>query len=112
MFLCAQKHRQKTYILVLLGNTVEHISIKLEDDFLRDLERIIKKNRYSTKTEFIREAIRDKIEEIERKEMLKHIERIAGKSKRKTSDEQLHKAGERVFEELAKEYGIKIKNKP
>ena len=79
---------------------MEHISLKLEGQFLRDLERAMKKKSYSTKSEFIREAIRDKIEEIDQKEMLAHVEKIAGKSKRKTTDEQLHAAGEKAFREL------------
>ena len=78
---------------------MEHISLKLEGQFLRDLERAMKKKRYSTKSEFIREAIRDKIEEIEKKEMLAHIEKIAGKSKMKTTDEQLHKIREKIADE-------------
>ena len=89
---------------------MEHISIKLEDNFLKDLKKAMKKKSYSTKSEFIREAIRDKIEEIEKKEMLQHIDRIAGKSKRKTTDEEIHVAGEKVFRELAKKHGIELKD--
>ncbi len=89
---------------------MEHISIKLEDGFLQDMERIIKKSRYSTKSEFIREAIRDKIDEIEKKVMLEHINKIAGKFKMRTTDEQLHKIREEVFNELAREKSVKIKN--
>ncbi len=86
---------------------MEHISIKLEEDFLNDLEKAMRTRNYATKSEFIREAIRDKIEEIDKKEMLKHIQSIAGKSKRKTTDKQLHEIREEVFKELAKKYNIK-----
>ena len=89
---------------------MEHISIKLEEDFLKDLEKAMRRKNYTTKSEFIREAIRDKIEEIEKKEMLKHIQSIAGKSKRKTTDKQLHEIREEVFKELSKERGVKTKN--
>ena len=89
---------------------MEHISIKLDGNFLKDVEDIIRKGRYSTKSEFIREAMRDKIDEIKKKAMLEHIEKIAGKSKRKTTDAQLHAMGEKVFEELARKHGIKLKN--
>ncbi len=46
---------------------MENISLKLEKDFLRVIEKIMKKHNYMTKTEFIREAIRDKIKKLEEK---------------------------------------------
>ena len=81
---------------MVLHNSMESISLKLEKEFLSDIERIMKQNRYSTKTEFIREAIRDKIKQLEKEETLKKIDKIYGSSKRKTTDEDLHKAREKV----------------
>ncbi len=49
---------------------MEHISLKLEDNFLRAIEKVMKKHLYTTKTEFIRESIRDKIRKLEEKEIL------------------------------------------
>ena len=63
------------YYIVLHSN-MESISLKLEGNFLRDIERIMRKHRYSTKTEFIREAIRDKINGIEKQETLKKIAEV------------------------------------
>ncbi|MEM3091195.1 MAG: ribbon-helix-helix domain-containing protein [Candidatus Pacearchaeota archaeon] len=40
------------------------ISLKLEKEFLKEMEKIMKKHNYMTKTEFIREAIRDKIKDL------------------------------------------------
>lgn len=79
------------------------ISLKLESKFLHDIEKVMKKNRYTTKTEFIREAIRDKIKDLEKEEALMRLEKVYGASKRKTTDEELHRAGEKAFEELDKE---------
>lgn len=50
----------------------------------------MKKNRYSTKTEFIREAVRDKIKELEKNEVLKKVDSLFGSSKKNISDEKLH----------------------
>ena len=83
---------------------MENVSLKLEPQFLREINRIMKKNRYMTKTEFIREAIRDKMSELEKREMLKQVKKVFGASKHKTTDEALHKAGERAFKELEKKY--------
>jgi len=49
---------------------MEQICIRLKGNFLAALERIMKKNRYATKTEFIREAIREKMRQLEEKEIL------------------------------------------
>ena len=65
---------------------------------MKDIEKIMKKNRYSTKTEFIREAIREKIDELEKKEALRNIDKLFGSSKRKTTDKQLHEAREALVE--------------
>ena len=53
---------------------METISLKLEPGFLREIERIMKKNRYMTKTEFIRESVRDKIRELEKQETFELID--------------------------------------
>jgi Arc/MetJ-type ribon-helix-helix transcriptional regulator len=49
---------------------MEQVCIRLEGGFLTALERLMKKNRYSTKTEFIREAIREKMRKLEEREIL------------------------------------------
>ena len=83
---------------------MKSISLKLEPDFLLHMERTMKKCRYSTKTEFIRSAIREKIKELEKEETLKNIDKLFGASKHKTTDEDLHKAREKVFEQFEKKF--------
>jgi len=82
---------------------MESISLKLENKFLKDIENTMKKHRYTTKTEFIREAIRDKIRDLEKEELILRAKALYGSSKRKTTDAQLHAAREKAFEELDKE---------
>lgn len=86
---------------------MEPVTIKFEDNFLQDMEKVMKKHRYATKSEFIREAIRKKINDLEREEALARVRKLYGSSKRKTTDEQLHKARDEVSEELKKEFGLK-----
>jgi len=83
---------------------METISLRLEDEFLQDLERVMQKYRYSTKTEFVRAAIRDKINWLKKEELLKKVAVLSGSSGKKTSDEQLHEAGEKAFEILEKKF--------
>jgi len=47
---------------------MENISLKLEKEFRKVMEEIMKKHNYMTKTEFIREAIREKIKVLEGKD--------------------------------------------
>ena len=82
---------------------MESVSLKLENEFLEDIENIMKKHRYTTKTEFIREAIRDKIKDLEKEELLLRAKKLYGASKRKTTDKEFHKAGEKAFRELERE---------
>ena len=49
---------------------MENISLKLETGFLHAIEKVMKRHNYMTKTEFIRESIRDKIRRLEEKEIL------------------------------------------
>jgi len=49
---------------------MENVSLKMEENFLRAINAVMKKHNYMTKTEFIREAIRDKIRKLEEKEIL------------------------------------------
>lgn len=87
---------------------MESITIKLEESFFSLMEKIMRKNQYTTKTEFIREAIRDKIDDLETKAALKRLESVYGFSKRKTTDEDLHRAREEAVKEMAEELGIKL----
>lgn len=76
---------------------METISLRLDTEFLKDIERAMKKHRYSTTTEFIREALRDKISRLRKEETLQVVERLAGSSKKKTTDEELEKARDKVM---------------
>ena len=99
------------YYLVLLC-IMQTVSLKLEKNFLNLIEEIMKRNSYSTKTEFIREAIRDKIKDLEKEEALMRLEKIYGaglkRHKKIIKDEDLHMAGEETVKDLAKGFGVKL----
>jgi metal-responsive CopG/Arc/MetJ family transcriptional regulator len=81
---------------------MEAVSLKLETGVLREIDQKLSKHRYSTRTEFIRDAIREKLSDLEKEEVLKAIVELKGSSKRKTTDAQLHKARGWAFEQLEK----------
>ena len=76
------------------------VSLKLDSRFAKDVEKTMKRHRYSTKTEFIREAIRDKITDLEKQEALLRLKAGYGASKKKTRDAALHAARDKAFEEF------------
>lgn len=49
---------------------MENISLKLDKNFLTAIEKVMKKHHYTTKTEFFRESVRDKIRKLEEKEIV------------------------------------------
>jgi len=51
---------------------MENVSLKLEENFLKAITAVMRKHNYMTKTEFIREAIRDKMRKLEEKEIIEN----------------------------------------
>ena len=84
---------------------MEPVSIKFDERSLKNIGKIMQKFGYSTKTEFIREAVRDKIRDLEKEEALKKIDKLFGASKRRTTDAQLHEAREKLEKIYDKNFG-------
>jgi len=76
------------YYLVLHSIIMENISLKMEKGFVNAIEKVMKKHNYMTKTEFIRESIRDKIRKLEEKEILNDKDLM---SQIKTSERNMKK---------------------
>ena len=92
------------YYLVLLSISMQTISIKIDEELMKAMKKLMKEHRYSTQTEFIREAIRMKLsEERERKDVLKRLHKIYGASRIQTTDEDLHRVREEISRELEDE---------
>lgn len=82
---------------------MEAISLKLDGQMLRNLDKSLKKHNYSTRTEFIRTAIRDKLAELSKEDLLEEFLKFRGKSKKKTTYAENRKTREQVSKELMKE---------
>ena len=87
---------------------MDNISLKLDEAFSKKMEKTMKSHDYSTKTEFIREAIRDKMDSLEQSDFEKNLRKYLGFSKTTTSDEQLEAIREKVARDYAKKFGIKL----
>ena len=99
---------------------MEHLSIQLETSIAKQIDRDIKEFNYSTKTEFIRESIRDKLKRNEEERRKKQAWKalfaargiFKGKGKAKTDAEfraLTEKAGEEIIEHYEKKFGINLK---
>jgi Arc/MetJ-type ribon-helix-helix transcriptional regulator len=49
---------------------METISLKVEDKMLKNMDKALTKYNFGTRTEFVRSAIRSKLEEYEKKELV------------------------------------------
>ncbi len=81
---------------------METVSLKLENELLQEIDQKLLKYRYGTRTEFIRDAIREKLSDLEKEELFRTLALLKGYSKKKTTDEQLHRAREQAFALLAR----------
>lgn len=80
----------------------EMITVKLEDKFLEDIDSIVKKEGYQNRTEFIRAALRERIEEVKLKEAMLSIAHLKGAAKKKTSEKEYEIIRNKAFEEIVK----------
>ena len=97
---------------------MENVSIKLESNIAKNIEKRMTEFNYSTKTEFIREAIRDKLQmldhEAQRKKAFAALYNSRGVFKDKVnpkSDAEFRKirikAGDEYLKELEKQFSQK-----
>jgi metal-responsive CopG/Arc/MetJ family transcriptional regulator len=86
---------------------VEIISLKLDEQMLKNIDSVLKKHNFSTRTEFIRDAIRSRLSRLEKDEIIAKLAALRGtfKSKTNLSDEEVR---ELVFKETAEKFGIKL----
>jgi len=96
---------------------MEHISIKLEESIARQIGKGMRDFNYSTKTEFIRDAIRCRLKELEEERAKSRAWNalfaargiFKGKGKAKTEEEWYKwrkEYGEKRAEELVKKFNL------
>ena len=82
--------------------TTEMITLKLENSFLSEIDKVVQNGGYQSRTEFIRNALREKVDEAKLRKAMLEISHLKGASKKKTTDEELERIREQAFEELYK----------
>jgi len=87
---------------------METISIKVDARLLSKIDSKINRHCYGTRTEFVREAIRNRIRDLEKEEAINRLDRYYGLSKRTTTNKQLHYAGKKAIKELSRKLNTKL----
>ncbi|MBI2574674.1 ribbon-helix-helix protein, CopG family [Candidatus Woesearchaeota archaeon] len=88
---------------------METVTFKLQEDVIRKVDAVLKPLHFSNRTEFIRESIREKLNEIERDSVLQQLLAFKGAAKSKISDKELHRIRGRIAGEYARKFGVKLK---
>ena len=85
---------------------METVTLKLQKETSEEINRLSKRYHYGTKTEFIREAIRDKIKQLESEKFMQKLAKYKGKAQFNLSDERLHKNREEIAAKYIKRFNL------
>lgn len=91
--------------MYILCNTMESISLKMEENLLQEIDSTLASNRYSTRTEFIRDAIRKKLSTLEKEKAIQKLAALKGSLKSKKGDEEV---GAIAIKKLAQKLNIDL----
>jgi len=79
---------------------MEIVSVKFQEEILKEVDSKIAKHHFNSRTEFIREAVRDKLKGLTEEERIAEFMKFYGKSKKKTTIEDNERTREIVSKEL------------
>ena len=82
------------------------ISLKLDEKMLVHMDETLKEHDYSTRTEFVRDAIREKLVSLERERLIQSFLRLRGKAKKRTSMSDSSESPESVMADVPGELPI------
>jgi len=87
---------------------METITFKLPEDVVKKINAILKPMHFSSRTDFIRESVREKLNAIEKDIIIQQFMLFKGAAKKTITDKELHKIRERIAGEYAKKSGVKL----
>jgi len=90
---------------------MEAVSVKFQEDVLKKMDKCIETHNFNSRTEFIREAVRDKLADLSQDELIQEFLKFKGKGKVKTTDEEneitREIVGRELLADLKKRYNLK-----
>jgi metal-responsive CopG/Arc/MetJ family transcriptional regulator len=69
--------------------TMQSISVKFTEEVIKKVDSSIKEFNYNSRTEFIRDAIRFKLEDLEKKKLVEEFLKLKGSMVKKAKDDDL-----------------------
>jgi Arc/MetJ-type ribon-helix-helix transcriptional regulator len=84
------------------------VSVKFQEDILEKMDKSIALHNFNSRTEFIREAVRDKLEDLSRDELIAEFLKLRGKGKHYNHTDE---DDERIREEVSKELLTDLKKR-
>lgn len=78
------------------------IIFKVNEKLFNQIDSLVETNGYTTRTDFIKAALHEKIEKTKLENALIELSQNKGKSKNKINDKKIHKAREDALKELLK----------
>ena len=88
---------------------MEVITVKFQEDVLKRIDDTISEHNFNSRTEFIREAVRDKLAELSKEELVNEFLKFRGKAGKKTTYEQNLKTKQIISKELMTELEKRFK---
>lgn len=85
------------------------VSVKFDEHILKEVDRNLQIHNFNSRTEFIRDAIRDKLEDLKKERALLEFLKFKGKSKIKTSDEENFKNKKEIEKQFLDELEKRFK---
>lgn len=82
---------------------METVSVKFNEDVLKKVDKSISDHNFNSRTEFIRDAVRDKLDDLSKDDLMKEFLKFRGKAKKKTTYAENRKTKEEVSKELMDE---------
>jgi metal-responsive CopG/Arc/MetJ family transcriptional regulator len=85
---------------------MESLLLKLDEGMLERIDSLVSIHNYGTRTEFIRAALRTKMEELEREKEIKKIIALKGSLKKTITDKELRKVRLETDKAYLNKYGL------
>ncbi|MFH0798542.1 MAG: ribbon-helix-helix protein, CopG family [Candidatus Woesearchaeota archaeon] len=85
----------------------ELVTFKMDDKFLEEVDETVKAAGYQNRTELIRAALREKVDDIKLKKAMKEVSKMWGKAPRKTTNSDIEKVREKVAREFEKKFSFR-----
>lgn len=87
---------------------MEIVTFKLHEGILKKIDGLLRSLHFNNRTEFIREAVREKLNKVETERFMKRLAQHKGAAKVHVSDERLREIKEDVARKYAEELGVKL----